>query len=132
MIDSDVDIYIGDTMGELTALIAAGDIAYIGGSLVPAGGHNLLEACAAGVAVIFGPHMFNFQEISDRALSTGAGVQVMNTQELTEVIVRFVNDPVLREQYGSHGKEFVDENKGALSRTLKIIDRLMSAAKTAA
>ncbi len=132
VIDRDVDIYIGDTMGELPALIAAGDIAYIGGSLVPAGGHNLLEACAAGVAVIFGPHMFNFQEISDRALSTGAGVQVMNTQELTEVIVRFVNDPVLREQYGSRGKEFVDENRGALSRTLKIIDRLMSAAKTAA
>ena len=55
VIDKDVDIYLGDTMGELSLLIAAGDIAYIGGSLVPAGGHNLLEACAASVAVIFGP-----------------------------------------------------------------------------
>ena len=130
-IDSDVDIYVGDTMGELTLLIAASDIAYIGGSLVPAGGHNLLEACAASVAVIFGPHMFNFQEISDLVLEKGAGVQVMNTQELTEVIVRLVNDPVLRGQYGSHGKEFVNENKGALSRILKIIDRSINTAKTA-
>ncbi len=132
VIDSDVDIYIGDTMGELTLLIAAGDIAYIGGSLVPAGGHNLLEACAASVAVIFGPHMFNFQEISDMVLERGAGVQVMDAQELAEVIVRFVNDPVLRNQYGSHGKGFVDENKGALSRILKIIDRSINAARTAA
>ncbi len=132
VIDSDVDIYIGDTMGELTLLIAAGDIAYIGGSLVPAGGHNLLEACAASVAVIFGPHMFNFQEIADMVIEKGAGVQVMNTRELTEVTVRFVNDPVLRDQYGSHGKDFVDENKGALSRILKIIDRSISAARPAA
>ncbi len=130
VIDKDVDIYLGDTMGELSLLIAAGDIAYIGGSLVPAGGHNLLEACAASVAVIFGPHMFNFQEISDMVLEKGAGVQVMNTQELTEVIIRLVNDPVLRDQYGSHGKEFVDENKGALSRILKIVDRSINTAKS--
>ena len=134
VIGSDVDIYVVDTMGELSLLIAAGDIAYIGGSLVPAGGHNLLEACAASVAVIFGPHMFNFQEISDRVLEKGAGVQIMNARELAEVIVRLVNDPVLRDQYGSHGKEFVDENKGALSGILKIVDRLIhtNTAKTAA
>ncbi len=130
-VGSDVDIYVGDTMGELGLLIAASDIAYIGGSLVPAGGHNLLEACAASVAVIFGPHMFNFQEISDMVLEKGAGVQVVNTRELTDVIIRFVNEPALRNQYGSRGKGLVDENKGALFATLKIIERLSATAGTA-
>lgn len=124
-IDGDTDIYIGDTMGELSLLIAVSDITYIGGSLVPAGGHNLLEACAANVAVIFGPCMFNFQEISDMVLEKGAGVQIMNSEELAEVIIKLVNDPVLRDQYGSQGKEFVEENKGALSKILNIVSRLI-------
>ena len=77
-------------MGELTLLIAAADIAFIGGSLVPTGGHNLLEACAAGVAVIFGPHTFNFQEISELILSKGAGIQVMNSDELCDVVSNYL------------------------------------------
>ena len=61
---SGTDIYIGDTMGELTLLYAAADIAFVGGSLIPHGGHNVLEPCALGVPVVFGTHMFNFREIS--------------------------------------------------------------------
>ena len=70
------DVLVGDTMGELQRLYAAADVAFIGGSLVPHGGQNLLEACAVHVPVVFGPHMFHFEEISAMALERGAARQV--------------------------------------------------------
>ena len=70
------EVLVGDTMGELQRLYAAADVAYIGGSLVPHGGQNLLEACAVHVPVVFGPHMFHFEEISAMALERGAARQV--------------------------------------------------------
>ncbi len=126
-ISEQTDVYIGDTMGDLTLLIAAGDIAFIGGSLVPTGGHNVLEACAAGVAVIFGPYMFNFQEISNLVLSRGAGIQVVNSDELGEVVARLIQDPVIRAQYGLQGKELIEENKGALVQILNMVRKNFSA-----
>ena len=122
-IPTDTEIYLADTMGDLTLLIASSDIAFIGGSLVPTGGHNLLEACAAGVTVIFGPHMFNFQEISDLVLAKGAGIQVMDSNELSDVVVKLIQDPLIRDQYGSEGKELVEENKGALEKILGMVQR---------
>lgn len=124
-IPPDTEIYIADTMGELTLFIAAADIAFIGGSLVPIGGHNLLEACAAGVAVIFGSHMFNFQEISDLVLSKGAGVQVMDSDELCDVVVKLLNDPTMRDQYGLAGQALVEENKGALAKIEVMVDKVL-------
>ena len=121
-LDEDTEIYLADTMGDLQLLISASDIAFIGGSLVPIGGHNVLEASAAGVPVVFGPHMFNFSEISDLVLEHGAGVQVMNVEELTEVIERLLSDPVIRDQYGSHGKELVERNRGALKKICSLIE----------
>ena len=120
-ISSEVDVYLVDTMGELALFIAASDFTFIGGSLVPTGGHNVLEACAAGVAVVFGPHMFNFQEISDQVLSRGAGVQIMTDVELADVVVKLIQDPVLRDQYGVQGKQFIEENRGALEKIQKLI-----------
>ena len=117
----DTEIYLGDTMGELPILIGASDVAFIGGSLVRSGGHNILEACAAGVAVLFGPHMFNFQEISDQVLSRGAGIQVMDSDELGQTVIRLVQDPGLREQYGTAGKQFVAENRGALRQVRELV-----------
>jgi 3-deoxy-D-manno-octulosonic-acid transferase len=119
---ADVDVYLVDTMGELALFIAASDFTFIGGSLVPTGGHNVLEACAAGVAVIFGPYMFNFQEISDQVLSRGAGVQIMTDEELADVVVKLVQDPVLRDQYGVQGKQFVEENRGALEKIQQLVE----------
>lgn len=119
----DIDVYMVDTMGELALFIAASDMTYIGGSLVATGGHNVLEACGAGVTVLFGPHMFNFQEISNLVLDREAGIQVMNSEELAEVVVKLVMDPVLRDQYGVNGKAFVEENKGALEKIILLINR---------
>ena len=120
-IPAETDVYLVDTMGELALFIAASDFTFVGGSLVPTGGHNVLEACAAGIAVIFGPHMFNFQEISAQVLSRGAGVQIMSAEELVDVVVKLIQDPVLRDQYGVQGKLFVEENRGALRKIEQLV-----------
>lgn len=112
----DTDIYVADTMGELPLLIAASDIAFIGGSLAPVGGHNVLEASAVGIPVVFGPHMFNFAEIADLLLQHAAGIQVMNGDELAEVIRRLLADPPLRELYATRGLALVKKNRGALQK----------------
>jgi len=125
-IDIATEVYLGDTMGELTVLISASDVAFIGGSLVPKGGHNLLEACAAGIPVIFGPYIFNFAEIADLVLSKGAGVQIMNSDELSEIVVKLLNDSSLRNQYGSRGKALIKENKGTLKKTWILFEKYLS------
>ena len=116
-----VDILVGDTMGELQLFFAASDVAFIGGSLVPTGGQNLLEASAAGIPVIFGPHMFNFDEIARTALAHGAGLQVQNQTELGEAVTAYLRDPGLRRHAGEAGKKMIAENRGALGKTLKLL-----------
>ena len=114
------DIYIGDTMGELTLLYAAADVAFVGGSLIRHGGHNVLEPCALGIPVVFGPHMFNFSEISQLTLERGAGVEVKNAQELLATVKGFLSDPNLRFKTGEAGRRLIEENKGALEKTLSL------------
>ncbi|MDD2814484.1 MAG: lipid IV(A) 3-deoxy-D-manno-octulosonic acid transferase [Thiotrichaceae bacterium] len=114
-------IYLGDTMGELMLLFAASDIAFIGGSLVPTGGHNLLEPAALGLPVIFGEHIFNFKEISQRLLSEQAAVKVHNMQELANQVLGYAQDAALRQATGARGQAFVEKNRGALQRLLKLI-----------
>ena len=125
-IDAQAEILVGDTMGELQLLYAASDVAFVGGSLVPAGGHNLLEPAVVGVPVVFGPHMFNFSEISAITRERGAGVQVRNTRELAAAVADFLENANHRFEAGEAGKRMVDENRGALEKTLALIGRLLS------
>ena len=120
-LDPAVAVYVGDTMGELTLLYAAADIAFVGGSLVPAGGHNILEPCALGLPVVFGPHMFNFLQISELALEREAGHQVEDAAQLVHVLDQLLRDPNLRFKAGEAGRELVAENRGALARTLAML-----------
>jgi 3-deoxy-D-manno-octulosonic-acid transferase len=113
-----VDVYLGDTMGELPTFYAAADIAFVGGSLVEIGGHNILEACALGKPVIFGPYMFNFLEISKLALAQNAGIQVHDADELISVMYRMIDDANYRYSYGENGIKLVNENRGSLQNTL--------------
>lgn len=117
----DVEVVIGDSMGELLKLYAASDVAFVGGSLVPVGGHNVLEACAVGLPVIFGPHMFNFDEISQLTLSRQAGKQVDSIPELTAAVATYLDDANLRFETGEKGKKLVQQNRGALERTSDLI-----------
>jgi 3-deoxy-D-manno-octulosonic-acid transferase len=121
------EVLVGDTMGELQRLYAAADVAFIGGSLVPNGGHNLLEAAALGKPVIFGQHMFNFAEIAQLTLERGAGVQVNNGQELLETLTEFFADADKRDRAGEAGRKLVEENRGALQRTMRLLEPLLPA-----
>ena len=123
----DVDILVGDTMGELRLFYAASDLAFIGGSLISFGGQNLLEACAVSVPVLFGPHMFHFEEISAMALEWGAGRQVRDPQELIDAITLYIEQPKLLVAASQAAHRLVADNRGALDRTLaqmtEVLDR---------
>lgn len=117
-------VFLGDTMGELPALIAAADAAFIGGSLVPVGGHNLLEAAAAGVPVAVGPHAFNFAQITELLVQEGAAVQVANADALTNLMVDWLDDAATRARIGENGQRVVASNRGALGRLIVLIESL--------
>ena len=119
--NSKTAIYLGDTMGELMLLFAASDIAFIGGSLVPTGGHNLLEPAALGLPVIFGEHIFNFKEISQRLLAENAAVKVHNQPELAAQVLNYAQDAELRHETGARGRSFVEKNRGSLQKLLNLI-----------
>jgi 3-deoxy-D-manno-octulosonic-acid transferase len=116
------EVLVGDTMGELQRLYAAADVAFIGGSLVPHGGQNLLEACAVRVPVVFGPHMFHFEEISAMALERGAARQVHDVHGLAAAIALYFEQPDLRRAAGNAAYTLVTDNRGALQRTLRLVE----------
>jgi 3-deoxy-D-manno-octulosonic-acid transferase len=126
------DVLVGDTMGELQRLYAAADVAFIGGSLVPHGGQNLLEACAVEVPVVFGPHMFHFEEISAMALERGAARQVHDVQGLAEAVALYFDQPDLRRAAGSAAHTLVTDNRGALERTLALVEQALGPTAAAA
>ncbi|MBI3897134.1 MAG: lipid IV(A) 3-deoxy-D-manno-octulosonic acid transferase [Gammaproteobacteria bacterium] len=130
MIDSSVDVLIGDTMGELQLFYGAVDVAYVGGSLVPTGGHNVLEAAAVGTPTVFGPHMFNFVDIARLTLERGAGTQVANVEQLAPALADFLGNANRRFEAGEAGKRLIEENRGALARTLKLIETLLPPANS--
>jgi 3-deoxy-D-manno-octulosonic-acid transferase len=124
-LSEDVDVVIGDTMGELQRLYAASDVAFVGGSLVRHGGQNILEACAVSVPVVFGPHMFHFEEISVLALGRGAARQVHDVDALVEAVTRYLEEPELRRAAGEAAHSLMDDNHGALQRTLQLMDETL-------
>lgn len=123
-VDPATRVYLGDTMGELSLMYAASDIAFVGGSLASSGGHNILEPCALGLPVLFGPHMRNFLQISEMAVERGAGVQVSDVPELIRAVDRYLSDANLRFAAGERGREMVRENRGALAKTLAVLEKL--------
>ncbi len=123
-ITSDVDVYLGDTMGELSLMYACSDVAFVGGSLVPLGGQNILEPCALGVPVVFGPHMFNFPDISRWTIKEQAGIMVRDTDEMVSVVKELLSNPSLRDEMGHNGMKFIEAHRGALDKNYILIDDL--------
>jgi 3-deoxy-D-manno-octulosonic-acid transferase len=119
---SRTEVFLGDTMGELPAFLAAADAAFIGGSLVPTGGHNPLEASAVGVPVATGPHVFNFAAIVELLVAEGAAVQVADANELAELMTGWLTDATLRTGIGERGLRVVERNRGALGRLIELIE----------
>ena len=119
------EVLLVDTLGELLPLYAASDVVFVGGSLVPTGGHNLLEAALVSRPVIFGPHMHNFREISQLILSAGAGSQVQSPDELPALLTRYLQDPQLAEQQGRAGRQLMAAHAGATARTVALLRTLV-------
>ncbi|MEK6750240.1 MAG: 3-deoxy-D-manno-octulosonic acid transferase [Pseudomonadota bacterium] len=125
------DIYIGDTMGELTALYAASDVAFIGGSLAQKGGHNPLEAAALGLPLVCGPYMANFREVVHGLSDAGAVHTVRNDRELAATVSRILGSPVLRSDLGKRAQAWVTLHGGAVARTIEALQPLFTTVMTA-
>ena len=125
--DATTGVYLVDTMGELPLFYAASDIAFVGGSLVPIGGHNLLEPAALGLPVICGPHVFNAQEIADMFVELGASRLVADAAELAAAVADFVANPDAARAAGERGRKIVLENRGSLARLLELLEPLIGA-----
>jgi 3-deoxy-D-manno-octulosonic-acid transferase len=115
-----------DTIGELAGVYPAATVVFVGGSLVPSGGHNVLEPALAGKAVIVGPHMENFQEIADTFLAEGALVQVRSDDELGTALLELLGDAGRRDEIGRRARSLVERNRGALDATLDALGRLVA------
>ena len=119
------DAVVLDTIGELAPLYQIATVVFIGGSLVPAGGHNILEPALYGKPIVFGPHMQNFGEIAETFLSNGAAVQVRTAGELEDTVLILIGDPVRRARIGAAARALVESNRGARDRTLAVIRDLL-------
>ncbi|MBS9403390.1 lipid IV(A) 3-deoxy-D-manno-octulosonic acid transferase [Halomonas sp. TRM85114] len=122
---ADTAVYLGDTMGELLSLYGAADLAFVGGSLVPIGGHNLLEPAALGVPVLSGPALDNFADIAEVMREARALVEVADVDELVNVLRRLFADAGERRRLAAAGRSVVTANRGALDRTLVGLARLL-------
>ena len=124
---ADVQVVLGDSMGEMFAYYAASDIAFIGGSLLPFGAQNLIEACAVGTPVLIGPHTYNFAEATRLAVESGAAVQVSNAAELMTTLHRLLSDDAACDRMRERGLQFVAAHRGATDNAMAVIDKALSA-----
>jgi len=114
-----------DTLGELLDFYAAGDIAFVGGSLAPIGGHNLLEPAALGLPVLTGPNNSNGEDVARLLLDCGAAEIVHNGGELAAKVTALLSDAALRADMGQRGRAAVERNRGALQKLLRLISSLL-------
>jgi len=124
-VTSEISVLVGDTMGELLFLYALADIAFVGGSLVPNGGHNLLEPAALDKPVLSGPHLFNFLEIAAMLRSAGALQEVSDAAELASVVRGLIEQPEKARAMADAGLAVMKANQGALQKLLDGIGRLV-------
>ncbi len=122
-IEGTPDVFVGDSVGELMLFYAAADVAFIGGSLVPVGGQNPLEAAALGLPVVVGPYVDNFRDVVPELLAAGAGRQASDATELAEAVCGYLSDALQRHVAGEKGRTVVAANRGALDRLMSIVDR---------
>lgn len=115
-------LLLGDSMGEMFAYFAAADVAFVGGSLVAVGGHNVLEPAALGLPVLFGPQMHNFIAARDLLLEARAALQVSDADALAAQLAVLLGDPARRAAMGAAGRDAVEANRGALQRLLALLD----------
>jgi len=119
--DNTNTVLLGNTMGELLLMLGASDIAFVGGSLVPNGGHNFIEPAAWGLPLLSGEHLFNFAEVARLLVDAGALIKVNSAQALAEEFIRLLEDKSLRMETGAAALRVALDNRGALDKTLVVI-----------
>jgi 3-deoxy-D-manno-octulosonic-acid transferase len=120
-VDATTDVYLADSIGELKMLYAAADLAFVGGSLVAVGGHNVLEPACVGMPIMFGPQMFNFQEIAQRMLSDEAAVQCLDADDVSSAIMSIYHSEEYSTRLAENAKSFVKHNQGATARVAQLL-----------
>ena len=123
-------VVLGDSMGEMPAYYALADCAFIGGSLVPLGGQNMIEAAALGVPALFGPHTFNFSEAAQQAVLAGAALRVDDADALCREVASLLSDAARRDAMGAAGRAFCAGHRGATGRTMEVVGRLIDEQQT--
>ena len=119
-------VLLGDSLGELFAYYAACDVAFVGGSLAPLGGQNLIEAASVGRPVLVGPHSFNFEEATRLAIEAGAALRVADADDLLANALRLLNDEPTRARMGEAGLAFAKRHRGAAARVAELIVPLLA------
>ena len=113
------EILLLDTIGELAGILELADIVFVGGSLVPTGGHNLLEPAYWGKPILFGPHMENFRDIAQAFLEAGAAVEIRNPRELAQTVHTLLQDDIGRKKMGDRARQLMEQGSGATQRTME-------------
>lgn len=122
---ADIDVVLGDSMGEMFAYYAACDLAFIGGSLLPLGGQNLIEACVLGKPVMIGAHTFNFQLVSEQAIAAGAALRIADAEDLLRTAVPLLAQAEPRGTMSARASAFARQHRGATERTLNLVEGLL-------
>jgi 3-deoxy-D-manno-octulosonic-acid transferase len=125
-ITTDTDVLLVDTIGELQMIYAAADIAFVGGSLVSIGGHNLIEPAALGLPILMGPHLHNFTQISKLLQQAGAAQIISDSGNIADAVIALCSAKELREKIGQCAQETIHANRGALQKHLECIERCLS------
>jgi 3-deoxy-D-manno-octulosonic-acid transferase len=120
-VSADIRVVLGDSMGELFAYYAACDVAFIGGSLLPLGGQNLIEACAAGKPVLIGPSTYNFAETTELAMGAGAAIQVPDAKALAQEAGRLLRDPAAAQRMARAALAFANAHRGATAKVMAML-----------
>jgi len=118
-------VYLLDVLGLLPAYYATADVAFVGGSLVPAGGHNMLEPACLGLPIITGEYLFNFNEVANLLSSANALYKVRDASTLTEVVLQFLADANLRFSVGERARKVVIENQGSINKIVNLLEKVI-------
>ena len=120
-VSAQVKVLVGDSMGEMFAYYAMCDVAFIGGSLLPMGGQNLIEAFAVGKPVLIGPHTFNFSDITEQAIAAGAAQRVSDVGHMLDAAFQLLQSDPQRQAMGQHAIQFAQRHRGATERTMALL-----------
>jgi len=118
-------VFVIDAMGQLMPFFSAAEVAFVGGSLVPIGGHNVLEPAALSTPVLVGPHTFNFEEITRSLLLQGGAERVAGNEQLGHDVLELLRDPAKRERMGRAAQQVFDRERGAVQRIMQMIDAVL-------